>query len=97
MSKVVSQLSPVLAGLGVYLERYVIFKETVVARENDWIDTLKDVISRVPRFRVILVRILLIHYGAAVVEYRQVALADRKVAGNLANRGCVQVPEERGT
>ena len=97
MSKVIPKLLYVLAGLLVYLQRNVIFKKTIVAWENDWVYTLQDVIRRVSRLRVVLVCILLIHDGAAVVEDGEVALADRKVAGDLSYWSCVEVPDESGT
>ena len=97
MSKVIPELLYVLARFLVYLQRYVIFKKTIVAWENNWVYALQDVIRRVSRLRVVLVRILLIHDGAAVVEDREVALADWEIAGDLPNWSCVQVPDESGT
>ena len=97
MSKVIPELLYVLAGLLVYLQRYVIFKKTIVAWENDWVYALQDVIRRVSRLRVVLVCILLIHDGATVVEDREVALADWEIARDLSYWSCVEVPDESGT
>jgi hypothetical protein len=85
VSKVVSKFINVHSSGPVYLYGHPIFKETIVAGEDDWIYTHQNFIGRVSSLSKVQIRILLIHSSCAVVENTQVSLADAEVSRDLTH------------
>ena len=84
MSKVVKKLIGVFSCFAVYLHSNIVFKQTIVAREDDRVNRRKDVVGRVTGLSEIEIPIFPVDGQRVVVEDCQVTLADCKVAGDLA-------------
>ena len=94
MSKVVRQFIEVFSSFLVNLKCNIIFKETIIAREDDGVNWSENFVSRITSLCVVLISILPVDCCWTVVENTKIALADGKVARYLSYWGSIQVPPE---
>jgi hypothetical protein len=85
MCKVVGHLSDITACLPVHAHSNVIFKDTVVAGEDDGVYRLEDLVCGVTSLSVELGLILASDRQGVVIQHRQIALTNRKVGRHCAH------------